>query len=63
VAETSDVIDSALDAVRRHPLRSLDALQLASAIVIRGSSAELAFVTLDIKLAAAARADGFAVLP
>jgi predicted nucleic acid-binding protein len=54
----------ARDVVSRHPLRAADALQLAAAIVAAaGDIAALPFVTLDDRLAAAARAEGFAVLP
>lgn len=45
----------------RQQLRSLDAIQLASAAVY--PDAGIPFVTLDEKLALAARAEGFVVLP
>ena len=56
------VINAAVSLLSRHRLRSGDALQLATAIV-SGSPNELPFVTLDEDLAAAARAEGFSVLP
>ncbi|HEV7425903.1 MAG TPA: hypothetical protein VGQ46_06010 [Thermoanaerobaculia bacterium] len=42
----------------------MDALQLAAALIACGNDpARLNFVTLDYELAAAARAEGFVVLP
>ena len=50
--------------LRVHPLRAGDALQLASAIVAAdGDPAAMPFVTLDDRLASAARREGFPVLP
>ena len=47
-----------------HALRASDALQLAAALVAAEEDpAELPFVTLDERLAEAARKEGFAVLP
>jgi len=63
VTHTPRVVQAAIDLVTRQPLRSLDALHLASAIVMTDMPSDLAFVTLDRNLAAAARAEGFAVLP
>lgn len=67
VAEFQHVKEVALDLLARHPLRSADALQLASAIVglrnARQEPFDLPFVTLDTDLAEAARAEGFPVLP
>ena len=45
------------------PLRTLDALHIGSAIVVRGSVPEMAFLTLDDRLRRAAGAAGFEVLP
>jgi predicted nucleic acid-binding protein len=54
----------ALDLLSRHVLRAADAIQLATAVVAAGSNrVPLAFITLDLDLAIAARAEGFAVLP
>lgn len=47
----------------RHRLRGADAIQLASAMAIGGSGGGMTFVALDDELAAAARAEGFPVLP
>ncbi len=48
--------------LRVHPLRAADALQLAAAVVAaEGQPASLGFVTLDERLAAAARREGFVV--
>jgi uncharacterized protein len=48
--------------LRVHPLRAADALQLAAAVVAaEGVPASLGLVTLDERLAAAARREGFAV--
>lgn len=58
------VIERALNACKRHQLRSADALQLAAALVAcNGIPSNLPFVTLDGELASAARAEGFPVLP
>lgn len=47
-----------------HPLRAGDALQLAAALLAAEEQpAELPFVTLDERLADAARKEGFPVLP
>jgi predicted nucleic acid-binding protein len=45
-----------------HSLRTGDAIQLACAVACR-TNGTVEFVTLDTELAAAARAEGFAVLP
>jgi predicted nucleic acid-binding protein len=48
--------------LRVHTLRAADALQLAAAVVAaEGQPASLGIVTLDERLAAAARREGFAV--
>jgi hypothetical protein len=48
--------------LRVHPLRAADALQLAAAVVVaEGTPASLDLVTLDGRLAAAARREGFVV--
>ena len=61
--EASDSIrETAVRFLRVHPLRAADAMQLAAAFVVadrRPSSLEL--VTLDERLAAAARKEGFAI--
>jgi hypothetical protein len=57
------VRDQAIRLVRIHPLRATDALQLAAAVVLSDYEPKaLPFVTLDDRLAAAARREGFEVL-
>ncbi|HEY0155838.1 MAG TPA: type II toxin-antitoxin system VapC family toxin [Thermoanaerobaculia bacterium] len=63
VAYSANITEIARDLLGRHMLRSLDALQLASAISVSSPHRALPFVTLDEKLAAAARAEGFTILP
>ncbi len=62
--EPSDAIrEAAVRFVRVHPLRAADALQLAAAFIVaerRPSSLEV--VTLDDRLAAAARKEGFTLI-
>ena len=63
VDATDAVRDAALRLLRVHPLRAADSLQLAAAVVAaerRPSSLEL--ITLDERLATAARKEGFAVI-
>jgi len=66
-SEIADILSAqriALDLLSRHALRAGDAIQLATAIVASNATvASLQFVTLDHDLAAAARAEGFTVLP
>jgi predicted nucleic acid-binding protein len=55
--------DTARRLLRVHRLRSADAVQLASAILAaQHQPSSLAFVTLDNRLAAAARREGFDVV-
>ena len=57
------VRDRALRLLRIHPLRSADALQLAAALVAAGDDPRRQdFVCSDVRLAAAAKREGFAVL-
>jgi predicted nucleic acid-binding protein len=62
--EPSDTIrEAAMRFLRVHPLRSADALQLAAAfLAAERRPATLELVTLDERLAAAARKEGFAVI-
>jgi uncharacterized protein len=63
VDPNDSVREAAVRCLRVHPLRAADALQLAAAFVAaerRPSSLEL--VTLDDRLAAAARKEGFALI-
>jgi predicted nucleic acid-binding protein len=66
-SEIGDIVGAreiALELITRHALRSGDAIQLASALIACAyDPASLPFVTLDNALAAAARAEGFIVLP
>lgn len=49
--------------VRPHPLRSLDAIQLASALAVAADiSDDLVFVTADLRLGAVAASEGFQVV-
>ena len=55
-----NVVVEARQLVARHPLRALDALQLATAIVARKAlGTTITFVTADTKLLAAASLEGF----
>lgn len=64
VPPTDPVRDIARRLVRTHDLRTADALQIAAAVTIGGSQPEtVALVTLDERLALAARREGFSVLP
>jgi uncharacterized protein len=58
-----EAIERAIDLLSRHPLRAADSVQLASALIARERFGSLPFVTLDLDLAGAARAEGFVVLP
>lgn len=62
--EPSDVVrDHALRFLRVHPLRAADAVQLAAAFVAAETRpATLAVLTLDERLADAARKEGFALV-
>jgi len=62
VTEYAAVLEESLRVIRRHALRAGDAIQLACAI-IAAPDRQLTFVTLDTDLKAAARAEGFPVLP
>jgi hypothetical protein len=62
--DPSDAIrETATRFVRVHPLRAADAFQLAAAyLATERRPAVLPFVTLDERLAVAARKEGFTVL-
>lgn len=63
IPPTARIRESALRLVRIHDLRAADALQLAAARVASDDQPEsLPFVTLDERLADAARREGFPVL-
>lgn len=61
VAVSPPVCEAAVALATQHRLRSLDAIQLASAIT--AGSTQLSFATWDQRLHAAALAEGFRVLP
>jgi uncharacterized protein len=64
VAVSLRVLDMAGSLVARHPLRSLDAIQLASAMAARAAlDSALRFVAYDERLRAAAATEGFVLLP
>jgi predicted nucleic acid-binding protein len=63
VQPVTAVREIAIRLLRVHPLRTADALQLASAIVAaEGHPASLALVTLDDRLAQAAEREGFVIV-
>lgn len=58
-----EVQREAMRVLRVHPLKAADALQLGAALVWAGAGSGAALVTLDERLALAARLEGFQVLP
>ncbi len=64
VGARDDVVDSAARLLALHPLRSLDAVQLATALTAREADPDLSdFVCFDRRLTEAARAEGFRTVP
>lgn len=64
IAPSGDIRPLALRLLSEHPLRAADALQLAAALFACGSKPQGdGFVCLDERLRAAARREGFTVLP
>ena len=64
IRPTHEVREQAKRALRLHPLRAADALQLAAALVwTQGQSSGHAFVCLDRRLRQAARREGFLLSP
>ncbi len=64
IAVSHDVVVRAADLVATHPLRSLDALHLASALLVaKGAPEPLRFGAANARLLAAARAEGLVTLP
>ena len=56
---STPVVDAAVRLVAAHPLRSLDAVQLASALLLaRGAPGSVLFGTSDARLATVARREG-----
>jgi predicted nucleic acid-binding protein len=63
VEPSADLREAARRLLRVHPLRAADAVQLAAAtLAAQHKPASLVFVTLDTRLATAARKEGFVVL-
>lgn len=63
ISPVPQVRSTAMRLLRQHPLRAADALQLAAALVAsQGDPQTLQFLTLDQRLAAAARREGLAVI-
>lgn len=64
IVDVEAVKDRARRALRVHPLRAADALQLGAALEwVRGRPSGHILHTFDARLAMAARAEGFKVLP
>lgn len=63
VLPSEDVRTRALRLLRVHSLKAADTLQLAAARIWAGDDGDAEFVTLDERLALAARLEGFRVLP
>lgn len=59
----ADVVERARLPFPAEPVRTLDALHLASALVGQAAVPDLAILSLDTRIRAAARELGFAVLP
>lgn len=59
----SDIVERARLPFPVEPVRTLDALHLASALLAQTALPELALLTLDARIRTAARELGFAVLP
>jgi uncharacterized protein len=62
VLPSSEVRAEAMRLLRVHPLKAADALQLAAALVWAGPERSAELVTLDERLALAARLEGLRVL-
>ena len=64
VQPSASLRDTSIRLLRVHPLRAADAVQLSSAVIASDSApATLDLVTLDERLASAARREGFSVIP
>jgi predicted nucleic acid-binding protein len=59
----AEVVERARRPFPAEPIRTLDALHLASALVARGAVPGLALLTLDERMRAGGRGLGFTVLP
>ncbi len=60
---SDSIIERARDSFPEEPIRSLDALHLASALHIRGSNPEIALLTYDGRVRRCANTLGMRVLP
>jgi predicted nucleic acid-binding protein len=60
---TSEVVDRARGTFPEEPIRSPDAIHLASALVLRARLPDLVMLSLDARVRRSARALGLAVLP
>ena len=60
--EVDEVLGQAARLVSKHPLRSLDAIHLASALRIQSSGHNIEFACFDDRLSAAARVEGLKLL-
>jgi hypothetical protein len=58
-----DVLEAAKRPFPNEPVRTLDAIHLASALLARSAISGLALLSLDLRVRAAAAALGFKVLP
>jgi hypothetical protein len=58
-----EIVDRARQAFPGEPIRTLDAIHLASAMTARGAIAGLRLLSLDDRVRRAGRGLGFAVLP
>lgn len=60
---TTDIVERARRPFPSEPVRSLDAIHLASALVARSAISDLHFLSLDDRIRAAARRLGFQLQP
>jgi uncharacterized protein len=63
ILPSAELREESMRLLRVHPLKAADALQLAAALVWAGSPRGVELVTLDERLALAARLEGLRVLP
>jgi uncharacterized protein len=63
ILPSAEVREESMRLLRVHPLKAADALQLAAALVWAGSPRQGELVTLDERLALAARLEGLRVVP
>ncbi len=63
IVAAAEVVDRARQSFPGEPIRTLDAIHLASALVARGAVAELRLLSLDDRVRRAAARLGLEVLP